>query len=429
MLEALGREVDATKLKDIRRRLEHRDVKQALPAEMELGILWGLSLLGKLEVEPEGFGRSRPDASSEHLFPGHRCAIEITALSDARLSQEDDMRRIATRICEAANRIRKGQGRHLHFDFAEESGYEGGHPVRSRRIDPAFVLSEAGHARLRAWLAAGGDRRPLELVDGSTHVVVSWHSTPPHPHSNFFSSMPPEAYSLRDNPLHDRLVEKARQLASPSFEGLRCVLLADTGSRMLRVLEEGMRSPGTVNGREVIESFLADAGCGVDAVLVFSPYRNSRFFPPPEEPLIWRVSLFVRPGLQLSAEGVERLRQALPRPRFEGYQARSLQQQGAYRPDARGWHVATRIFSGRSGMTIKVSARALLDLLAGRITIDQFHHFTGTNSDNIFAHRLAQGDTLSSARIEPGGLDEDDDWIVFELQPDPSAGPLRAGEP
>ena len=82
-------------------------------------------------------------------------------------------------------------------------------------------------------------------------------------------------------------------------------------------------------------------------------------------------------------------------------------------------------------MTIKISARALLDLLAGRITTEQFQNFTGLadklTQRNIFAHRLNQGDILSDIEIEPGGIDEDDDWLVVHFKQDPAAAPLKVG--
>jgi len=94
-------------------------VEQALPAEMELGLLWGLLKLGDVEVEPAWFALgSLPDAYSELLFAPRPAAIEIAAISDASLAQEDEMRRTASLLCEAANRIRRGEGHHLHFFLA-----------------------------------------------------------------------------------------------------------------------------------------------------------------------------------------------------------------------------------------------------------------------------------------------------------------------
>lgn len=84
-------------------------------------------------------------------------------------------------------------------------------------------------------------------------------------------------------------------------------------------------------------------------------------------------------------------------------------------------------------MTISISARALLDLLAGRITPAQFNHMVGVKETptqmNLFKHRLDQGDVISSVRIEPGGIDEDDDRLIIELTRDPSAAPLTLSKP
>lgn len=427
MLDDLAPLVDASKLNDLRARLENKRPSQAVPAEFELGVLWALSTVGAIEVEPEWYGARCPDAYTECLFEDQPCAVEITAISDARLSQEDDMRRVATRLCEVANKFRKGLGRHLHFQFAETSGYTNNGFVRRRLVEKDFVPTDATMEQIRGWLALQVDRPPLVLQQEGTHVTVTWQAIRQHPQFNFFSSMPAEAYSLEDNPLYEALAEKAQQLASQSFTGLRSVIVADAGSRMLRELNHSMKTHGTVSGKEVIEHFLREAHGAVDVVFVLSPYRNNNVLFH-REPVRWRLSGFVRPGLKLPDSGIQKLAAALPPPRFEGYQARALQQQAAFRHDARGWHVGTIMESRRSSMTIKISARALLDLLAERITFEQFQHLTGLEDkpgqQNILKHRLAQGDILSDVRIEPGGIDEDDDWLVMELKHDPAAALL-----
>lgn len=428
MLDELALSTGVSKLKDLRSRLENKRVEQSLPAEMELSILWALSKLGSIEVEPKWYENRRPDACTKKLFEGRPCAVEITAISDARLSQEEDMRRVARRLCELANKIRKGQGKHLHFQFGEESGYADGGYVRRRKIDKDFAPTDGTIESLKVWLKQDGSRPPFQLVQGKTHVVLTWRPLPLHPHSNFFCTMPAEAYSLEDNPLYEALEEKRRQLVNPQFEGLRCIIVADAGCRLLHDLDQNMRSPGTVTGSQIIDHFLRTSGQAVDLVLVLSPYRNHHFGGR-VQPVRWRASIRIRPELDLETTGLSRLIELLPPPRFEGYQARSLQLQAAYRHDAHGWYVGTTITLVRTEMTIKISARALLDLLAGRITLEQFQHFTGLADQpthrNIFAHRLDQGDILSNIRIEPGGLDEDDDWLLIDLKQDPSAAPLQ----
>jgi len=129
--------------------------------------------------------------------------------------------------------------------------------------------------------------------------------------------MPAEAYSLEGNPLHEALKEKSKQLASPNFEGLRCVVVADAGSRMLRHPSESMRSPGTVTGNQVIAHFMGNADFAVDVVLALSPYRAPPVFGLQLTPLSWRSLLWVRTGLHLKSSGVTKLVALLPPPRFE----------------------------------------------------------------------------------------------------------------
>ena len=65
-------------------------------------------------------------------------------------------------------------------------------------------------------------------------------------------------------------------------------------------------------------------------------------------------------------------------------------------------------------MTIKVSAKRMHLLVAGKITVEQFADET-FRGENEFASRLAQGLAIQSVTFESGGLDKDDDYLVFEL--------------
>lgn len=75
-------------------------------------------------------------------------------------------------------------------------------------------------------------------------------------------------------------------------------------------------------------------------------------------------------------------------------------------------------------ISVKLSARLVLEYLAGRITSEQFRHFGGMS--DILDSTLKAGNTIQSARIEKAGLDEDDDHIVFELDRDYAASALSA---
>ena len=158
----------------------------------------------------------------------------------------------------------------------------------------------------------------------------------------------------------------------------------------------------------------------------FSPFRSPNgIFGSigSQKDLAWKVTFFGRPDLSLMSEGLKKFAYALPKPRFEGYQARSLQQQKAFTP-ARGWYVATTMRSSPLTMSISISARALLDLLSGRITQEQFVQKTMNGHQNQFKFHLDRGEVITSLKIEPGSMDEDDDRLVIEFSRDPSAAPL-----
>jgi hypothetical protein len=60
----------------------------------------------------------------------------------------------------------------------------------------------------------------------------------------------------------------------------------------------------------------------------------------------------------------------------------------------------------------------ILELLAGRITQEQFQYFAFGKDRNLFDHQLKLGSTIQATRLEKAGIDEDDDKLVFELEPD-----------
>jgi hypothetical protein len=72
---------------------------------------------------------------------------------------------------------------------------------------------------------------------------------------------------------------------------------------------------------------------------------------------------------------------------------------------------------------VKFSARLFQEFIAGRISADQFRGLNGALE--IFESQMKLGQTLSAARLESAGIDQDDDYLVFEFSPDPAAQALR----
>ena len=367
------------------KRLDHRDTQNSLGAEVELALLWAMSQVADLEVEPEIDGSSkRPDAYSRSLFSSLPAVIEITSLSDDSFSGKDIMDRAANIMVAFADRVRNGAGQHLHFEFKDESYWENHRLHRKPCVSRDFELTPFIENALKAWLSRSlpPDPRGIRINDGSVDVVIKWRDYKVLSIGRTFCRAPPIAYHLEDNPIYKALKAKRdRQLTKISNGTLKGILLVDVGCYLLRTLKFPLAFP-CISADAIIRHSLARLD--LDVVCVFSPTR-------PLEYLLtiagvhskprWSVSCYDKRNELPPTEYVrlERMAGLLPKPRYEGYQARELHAQGAFAPQGRGRYLGTRItsysitsYTGAS-MTIKISTRLLQEYLAGRIDFNPIY--------------------------------------------------------
>jgi len=438
MLDQLAPVLVQGKSKDILSRLNHpKNVEQALPAEMELALLWAIHSLGDLEIEPEWWGDSkRPDAITDTLVPGRTVAIEIAATNDNAISGEEAMDTIALQISAAANRAEKGVGNFLYFTFREESGYLDRRYIRRRLAPKDFTLTDPMSRTVQDWVLSGRSARErLRLQGAGLDVEVERKAYRQTRYHNIHSSMPPETHSLDDNPLFDLLRRKKRQLKAATPGTLRMIFVADVGSTLLRRIGQVGERDWTnrrVSGSQVIAHFMTTYGKDVDAVVAFSPFKELSSFRfnglSDRKPRRWNVTFCGSPALPQPPDGLQRVAEMLPEPHYEGYQARSLFRQGAFSPTGRGQYLGMTIKStkGLDDLRVEFPARMLLDLLAGRMTEEQFRQqLDRPGSKNIFEHWLSRGMTISRAEMAPRDIDEDDDHIVLYFSDDPAVRPFK----
>jgi hypothetical protein len=89
-----------------------------------------------------------------------------------------------------------------------------------------------------------------------------------------------------------------------------------------------------------------------------------------------------------------------------------------------------------SAHRFRMSARSLVEILAGqraKAEFDEAHGFVGSGTSqahhNPFEHALKRGFTITAVKLERM-LDQDDDWIEFQLAgPDPAIAPFRTQNP
>jgi hypothetical protein len=439
MLDELTPSLGADKARDIVRRLNNRKlVDQAIPAEMELALLWAIRSLGDIEIEPDWWGDSkRPDAVTAALIPGRTTAIEIAAPNDNSISGEEAMDAIARQVATAADRACRGSGDHLYFRFGSESGYQSGRYFRRRLAPRGYQLSSDQADDVSRWIASGASRTSrLRLEGRGLDVEIEHTEAKQVRYHNVWSTMPPETHSLEDNPLFELLVRKARQLRAASAGMLRLLFLADAGSTLLRYVARGGgeidHTHRYVAARQIIQHFLLSRSRNIDAVVTFSPRKDHSIFGERDglgfKTRRWTVGFFGTPTLPDPPEALNRLVELLPDPHYEGYQARSLFRQGAFSPDRRGQYLGMTVRGNfQAGRySVEFPARMLLDLLAGRMSEAQFRRqIAGPSGDaNIFKTWLDSGLTISGAEMAPRSLDEDDDHLILHLTDDPAARPF-----
>lgn len=425
MLDELGPVLSCGKAKDLLARLARpRQPDQVIAAEMELGLLWAIKQVAHIEIEPRSEDGHLPDCASNDMFGGVPAIIEITTASDADFSGDMLMRRAFAKIGDFANTVRRGAKQELSLLFRTRAALRKGKTRRVRCVTTDFELNDEMRGLLRAWLL-GPMTDALRLQSADIDVTIRWQAGRKVRTVNYWSTLLPLAHDIEANPVFRAVVAKKKQLRHAPRGVLRCVFLADGGCELLRNLDRKDPLRSTFSGRAVIEHAMKQAE--LDVVCVFAPSRRYGAFSQSSPPLTWMVNVIALPQIasHLNISRVEALAARLPPPRFEAHQARSLQEQARFQPNALGWHLGT-MMTWKAGLEkdevmVKISARALQEFLAGRLTREQFDRQLGDRDSNLFARLLTQGYTLAASRLESTGLDEDDDQIVLEFARDPAA--------
>jgi hypothetical protein len=428
MLNDLGPWLVPGKAVDLLKRLEHVNPNQAIPAEFELALSWAVTKTAVLEID-RPMGNRTPDIYSPNLLSSAPVSVDVAAISDAALSGEAFMRRAAKIINQTCDQILKGASAHLHYAFQERSGYirdDHGRAGfdRRRQITASFRMEPRLRTSLAQWLENGRTKQPLRLTSKDIDVVITWQEYV-HPLLNTFCTMPSLAYDLRKNPLYQVLESKSLQLVNAPDGVHRGIFLGDAGCQLFNNMDRVDRVNHTYSGQQVIEAFLADTT--VDFVAVFSVKRAKEgSWDTSKNPRIWHLYLFEQKKStgKLDLDRLLHLRDVLPAPYLSGYEARSWHEQGMFSPQARGHYLPTSLSIGRQSMTVRISARALQELMAGRLTAEGFENWTA-GRPNPFERHLALGWTISSVSFEPKNASADDDYLIFTFKDDPAATALR----
>jgi hypothetical protein len=275
---------------------------------------------------------------------------------------------------------------------------------------------------LSAVAASPDVRAAREFKEGGIDVRLSYTPGQQFAGGGHISYAMP--YSPTKNPIYTALAKKAGQLRRAPLDALRVVVLCDAGCHAMRhSLMAGIG--GSLTADQIVTEFLRST-TAVDAVLLVTVDAQSSFDH-------GRRSLHVSCRFaaaplgkrsRVTHEAILAVRSlfnaalnSLPTPMLEPNNAAIHADQTDY---GSGLHGAWQM-NGR-----RISSRAVLELLAGKITVAEFQRDHGWDiSQNPFDRALSEGRLISKVTVTSAG-DQDDDWIEFEFgSVDPAASPFR----
>lgn len=423
MLDENARWMPPKPLRDLRRALNNPNEPTPLSREWELAVLNALSKIVSIIHEPD-LGK-RPDIV--YQMNGETVIADVVAVSDR-------------------TRHRRNPVEELNDRFAERLA-----PLIEAGIKGGFCLSVSPRSFRMQRLECDATELQLPSAERFDEAIFNHNfdaflselrAAPTEPHfyklhnseCNLRFSFSPKSdgwtldrfrYTqstiLERNPIWNALEDKRMDLELVDMPGHRGIILCDGDCDTLKD-ESAWDHYGA---RDMISRFLREPN-RIEFVLTLVPLHNPNRrdvrsgFHSIASHLITRtkeVPDWLTP--------VRNLASYLPQVRSTSLNARY---EAEWKRNQGCWSEAST-FRGACSVSekkVKMSARDLLQLLAGVLRQDAFEKLPFMARSNPFLQKLAEGRLIKAAGIAAGGEEADDDWIVFEFgDPDPATTSFR----
>jgi hypothetical protein len=420
LLDELSKILSETELGEIVGRLN--SPRDRLAFTWEVAVLYGLSRAGQISYHvPLPDGR-KSDVAFALTGSSQICLVaDITTLSDAGYHDENPVEAFSDEFARVVQKAGLNPS-NFHFQIKSQTA---GNKIKLRlpkRGVNTAMLKKHVLPFLQKIKVGGQTRDELVLNEPELSITVSYDR-----HQRYMVSghrMYNQARSIEQNPLWYRLREKAGQLRNT--DGLVSgVIICDGGCSLL---SNSMRDIGSFSADDIIRQFLrkrssldfvytitaARRGYGSNASCSFHGHAWTR--DPATRPLIESV---MRSALA-----------SLPAPIFDA-------QNAAIQAQQRGYDAGTRsnfeIGLGSNIMFVRVSARSLLEVLAGKYSPSEIDLVLGGSSEpditglpNPFKSALAKGQMITEVELEPVEGKDDDRITIKFGEPDPAISSFRA---
>ena len=408
--------VAPAKLRDWVRRL-NKVSKDYVATEWEVVLVSVFSQLGRVQYEPS-LGPRPIDLVFEAPGGGLKFGADIAAISDQILHERNPIDRFRNEFNGRVEKAGIRTGRFVfRVDEQEPVAHRGTGRKRRLLLPPAnqfdaCIFNAAFDDYIRAIKDAPLLPRDHYVGNRSPDVSLSIHYQPGRGFGagRLSYGTYTSATVKDDNPLFNALKNKAEQLRQSGYDGIRGIIVCDGGSRIFTEIPNW----ASYSMDEVVQEFFRqNTSVSFVATIGIKPQRSG-----------------AANGVQLLAEPRLFVRPADHRHQWPADLNRLLLQATSALPDLQqtpenvrismDWNRSTKRtkpYYGGSVMTrneIRMSARELLDLLAGKLDYDLFAKRYDLGGGNVFRLFRDRGRMISSAAIEPRS-DEDDDWVVLRF--------------
>lgn len=406
--------------------------RDTLPVVWEVAVLNALRRTRDFDHEPKTGART-PDIWIPETIDQEGLVVDIKTVSDEGLHERNPIERLEEEFRNRFSRLRLTDLRGgFQLKIKQHSKPPTGrarHPTRLK-IPPvgafAKVIFNAEFDRFASRLAEAPHHNHVFRVNTKDCDIelsfnpAGWGWSTNYP---VYNSAP----TLKNNTVWNGLKEKADQLKEVPLRGIRGIILCDGDCYLMQRLRGDSNSFGL---EDVIKDFLRQRK-SIGFVLVLVPMYGPQATNLNPQHLSIDSHLYHRyppDSLPKAIAPFLDVARLLPHPMSNATNARHhlnwLKSQAC-------WHVAPTFIGGMqmSGNKIRISARAVLELLAGSLSQAEFEkaHGFSDSKRNPFLRKLKSGQLIKSIRIEPDDVPErDDDWIVIELADDPAVSPFVA---
>ncbi len=405
----------------------NRPGKDRLAAMWEVAILHALSKLGDLGNEITLASGRRPDVAFTN--GGLTFTADVTTVSDDGLDEQNPYEELSKLIEACKTRIGlKIGGMDLRVGSRRERTPRGTRTVLrlpDRRRLREFVRDEI-EPRLRQQIDEGKEVLHVDIEDERVTIQIAID-----PRKSPYSSGSYAAYdapTIKDrNPLYNALHSKAGQVRGGS--GFLGVIVGDGDSR---ALADRHNNWSEVSARAIVDEFLRQ-NSSIHFVLLLSVREEQKAWSPIKPPIRKLHGLLASSRTTAVPAELQQLFHSMmaemPRPVAMPVNAALRSREAGY---GLGHHGGSQMSSRR----IKLSAREVIEVLAGRRTVQEmnaWHNWRAAadgpqarSMPNFFERCLQEGRLPSSIAMVKTDENDSDDWIEVEFgDPDPAIFPFR----